>query len=82
MNDPAPSGGLDGKDMQERHLAELEIFRQCLQEKNERLSALQKQIENLQMLLGRFAALPRSAEEPKPPAVRPFGPPPRRWAAR
>jgi len=64
----------------EEKLAELEIVRQSLEDKNRRIWELAKRVELLEELLNRLAAQQGRLPQPQPlPAIREV---PKRWAVR
>jgi hypothetical protein len=80
------SGGQKEKTMnieqlaREQKLAELEILRQSLNERNDRIGELEKKVELLETLLNRAVANNQRLPQPQPfPEIRPT---PRRWAVR
>ena len=63
----------------ENKLAELEILRQSLEEKNQRVWELEKKVEILQDMLNRAASIRVQYPQPTLQAVRPA---PRRWSVK
>lgn len=66
----------------ENKLAELDIARQVVEDKNQRIWELEKKIELLEKLLNQTAALRAGFPQPQPqplPAIRTF---PKRWSVR
>lgn len=64
----------------EQKLAELEIARQVIADRNERILDLEKKVELLETMLNRTAAFRAGLPQPQPlPALRTV---PRRWAVR
>jgi hypothetical protein len=67
---------------QERLLAEHEICRQSLQDKEEEVRALTQKVAMLEEMLERFNSLRTMPVAQSSQLRRPIGPPPRRWSAR
>jgi hypothetical protein len=66
----------------ENKLAELEILRQSLEEKERRLWELAKKVELLEGMLNRFGSVGTAFPQPLPRPLPPLQPAPRRWSVK
>ena len=66
----------------ENKLAELEILRQSLEDKNRRIWELEKKIELLEGMLNRMASIRVPYPQPHFQPLPPLRPAPRRWSAK
>lgn len=70
------------KDYLELRLAEQEILRQSLDEKNEKIKDLERELETMRNMLNSAVMAPRPAYAPAPARSPKAGPVPRRWSVR
>lgn len=66
----------------ENKLAEQEILKQSLEEKDRRIWELEKKIELLEEMLNRLSVTRAVYPQPLPRPLPPIRPAPRRWSAR
>ncbi len=66
----------------ENKLAELEILRQSLEERDGRIWELARKIEILEGMLNRWGSLRSAFPQPQPTPFSPLKPAPRRWSVR
>jgi hypothetical protein len=73
---------IEEKDVLELRLAEREIFRQSLKERNDRIDELEFELKTVRELLSNAVLAPRPALAPSIPQPRRVATVPRRWSVR
>jgi hypothetical protein len=71
-----------GQAARENKLAELEILRQSLEERDARIWELAKKIEILEGMLNRWGSLRSAFPQPQPAQFASVKPAPRRWSVK
>ncbi len=66
----------------ENKLAELQILKQSLEEKDKRIWELEKKVERLEGMLNRVAALRGAFPQPQPQPLPAYRDVPKRWSVR